>query len=267
MPIPIAHPAAAVPFRRWCPRYLDFVALVVGTLVPDLATSLTDSLESFAHTILGSFVFCLPLGLLTVWIYRQVRVPLLATLPNPHRDVLFSCGDTAPKSLFQVIASLLLGSWLHIAWDLFTHDHSWLVHHTVLSSVIFGRLPLNQLIWLFSSLIGIAIPLAMYLSLVRKRSTNTQRLFWSEWRAYAFWLGIFLFPLTGALPLTIHDHVHSRVTFVRYLAMYYYSGCYLTVPAAGFLVKYQQRRALKAALAELPAEQVESVPLPSFRKN
>jgi len=249
MPFTLAHPAAALPFRRWCPRYLDFSALVVGCLVPDLATSMTDYLEYFSHTILGSFIFCLPVGLLTLWIFRQVRTPLISTLPNPHRDILLSIRTVAPNSLIQDIVSLLLGSWLHIAWDSFTHGHSWLVRHSVLSSVTVEGLPLNRLVWLLSSVIGVAIPLVMYLSLVRRRNPPTKSVSLSEWRAYAFWLGILLLPFAGALPLTFHDPGYSHNRFVSFLAMYYLSCCYLTLAAAGFLIN-KYRRTAKAAPSE-----------------
>ena len=36
MPFPLAHPAAVLPFRRYCSRWLNFPALVIGSLVPDL---------------------------------------------------------------------------------------------------------------------------------------------------------------------------------------------------------------------------------------
>jgi hypothetical protein len=36
MPFPVAHLAAVLPLRRYCPRYLSFPALVVGSLSPDL---------------------------------------------------------------------------------------------------------------------------------------------------------------------------------------------------------------------------------------
>ena len=134
MPFPLAHPAAVLPFRRWCPKHLDFLALVIGSLIPDLASSV-DDLEYFSHTLLGSFVLCLPIGLLTVWIFRQIRDPLIATLPNPHRELALSFLPWRSAPLFQIALSLLLGGWLHDLWDLFTHDHSWLVRRGLLSSV------------------------------------------------------------------------------------------------------------------------------------
>jgi len=237
MPFPLAHPAATLPFRRWCPRYFDFSALVVGSLVPDLASSI-DHLEYFSHTILGSFVFCLPLGLLTLWILRQVRAPLIATLPNPHRAVLLSFRAVAPNSLIQIMASLLLGSWLHIAWDLFTHDHSWLVRYSVLSSVTIEGVRLNHLVWLLSSIIGVAILFVEYLSLVRKKKRHLRGPSRPDRRAWAFWLGILLLPFVGAVPLALHDPTYYHGAFLPFLAVYYFSCCYVTLGVIGFLVKY-----------------------------
>ena len=241
MPFPLAHPAATLPFRRWCPQYLNFSALVVGSLVPDLATSLSDSLEYFSHTILGSFIFCLPIGLLTFWIFRQVFTPVIATLPNPHRDVLRSICIVEPNSFIQIVVSLLIGIWLHIVWDSFTHDHSWLVRHSVLSSTMIAGLPLNRIVWLLSSIAGVAIPLLMYLSILRRRKGCTKSCSSQEWRAYAFWLGVLSLPLAGAIPLTLKDPGYSHRNLVSFLAMYYFSCFYLTVAGLGFFMKYKQK--------------------------
>jgi hypothetical protein len=240
MAFPLAHPAAALAFRRWCPRYLDFSALVVGCLVPDLAASI--DWEYFSHTILGSFVFCLPVGLVTLWIVRQICGPLLSTLPNPHRDALLPFRSMAPCSFVRIIGSLVLGSWLHIGWDMFTHEHSWLVRHSVLSSVSVAGLQLNRLVWFFSSIIGVAILFVQYLSLLRGRNARTISLSGSDGRAYVFWLGMLLFPFLGAVPLTLHDPNYYHGAFVPYVAVYYFSCCYLTLAGTGFLLKYQQRR-------------------------
>lgn len=241
MPFPLAHPAATLPLRRWCPRYFAFSALVVGSLVPDLAASI-DDWEYFSHTILGSFVFCLPVGLLTLWILRQVGGPLVATLPSPHREVLLPFCVAPPNSAIQMIMSLLLGSWLHIVWDLFTHDYSWLVRHSVLSSVTVKGLRLNHLVWLFSSVIGVAILSVAYVSLLRRSNARTNNLSGSDGHAYAFWLGLLLLPLLGAVPLTLHDSTYSNGAFLRYLAMHYFSCCYLTLALVGFVVKHRQRQ-------------------------
>jgi hypothetical protein len=241
MPFPLAHPAATLPLRRWCPRFLDFSALVVGSLVPDLAACI-DDWDYFSHTILGSFVFCLPVGLLTLWIFYQIRAPLVATFPNPHRDALSPLCVAGPNSFIRIVVSLLLGSWLHIIWDLLTHEHSWLVRHSVLSSITFGGLRLNHVIWLFSSIIGVAMLFVTYLSLLRKGNTPTKGFLGSDCRAYAFWIAILSVPFVGAVPLTFHDPTYYHGAFFPFLAMYYFGCCYLTLIVAGLLIKYQQRQ-------------------------
>src|SRR5215469_372681 len=241
MPFPLAHPAAALPFRRWCPRYFDFSALVVGSLVPDLAASI-DDWEYFSHTVLGSFIFCLPVGLLTLWILYQVRGPLIATLPNRHRDLVSSFCVAAPNSLIRLTISLLLDSWLHISWDLFTHEHSWLVRHSVLSTATLGGLRLNQVVWLVSSIAGVVILLVRYFSLLRTRNTCTKSHEGSDGRAYALWISILAFPFIGAIPLTLHDSGYYRGAFLPFLTMYYFGCCYITLAVAGLLMKYQQRQ-------------------------
>jgi Domain of unknown function (DUF4184) len=236
MPFPLAHPAAALPFRRWCPKYLDFPSLIVGSLTPDLAASI-DDWEYFSHTILGSLVFCLPVGLLTLWIFHKVRTPLVATLPNPHRNALLPLCTVTVSSRLMVITSLLLGTWLHIAWDLFTHDRSWLVQKLPLLSFSLGGVPLNHLLWLLSSFIGITILLVMYISLLQKADTGSSVSSRAERWAYARWCGVLLLPLAGAIPLALLDPGYSTRTFVRYVAMYYEGCAYVTLAFAGFFLK------------------------------
>jgi Domain of unknown function (DUF4184) len=239
MPIPLAHPAAVLPLRRWCPKYFDFSALVVGSLVPDLAAGI-DDLEYFSHSILGSLLFCLPVGYLTLWILHRVRSSLVATLPNPHRDVLLSFRNSTSHCPIQLI-SLLLGSWLHIAWDMFTHDYSWLVRRTVLSSVMVDGLPLNHIVWFVSSILGSAIMLVMYVALIRKRERPTTIIKRSESWSYTLWIAMLLLPLAVALAVSLYDPDYSSGTFVRYLAMRYYLFCYITLSLAGFVIKYLRR--------------------------
>jgi len=241
VPFPLAHPAAILPLRRWCPAYLDFSALVTGSLTPDLASSI-DDWEYFSHTIPGSFLFCLPVGLVTLWIFQRVRAPLVATFPNPHRDALLPLCGGAPASLFRVIISLLLGSWLHIAWDLFTHDYSWLVRRFAVFSAPVAGMPLNHVLWLVSSLAGVGFLLAMYRSLLHKRSSDLGTAAPPDRRAYALWSGILLIPFAGAAPLALHNAgpSYSASTLTRYLAMYDLGCTYLTLAFAGLFFSWRQ---------------------------
>jgi hypothetical protein len=235
---------ATLLFSRWCPRYLDFSALFVGSITPDLATSI-DDWEYFSHTVLGTLVFCLPVGLVTLWIFHQVRAPLVATFPNPHRDALLPLCTGTSTSLFHVIISLLVGSWFHIIWDLFTHDYSWLVQHVALFTFRVAGVPLNHVLWLLSSLGGGVLLLVVYLSLLQKGNARIVELpRSSEGRAYAVWSGILLFPLSLAVPLALHEAkpFNNGGSLIRYLAMYYLGCAYLTLALTGFFLKSRSPR-------------------------
>src|SRR3954469_23195843 len=107
MPFPLAHPAAAIPLRRFCPRPFSFLALLIGSILPDAAYSIDDinkfsdtfslifgaavkdwewvtntwDWDDFSHTIAGSIVFCLPLGLALLAIFYHFRSTLVGILP------------------------------------------------------------------------------------------------------------------------------------------------------------------------------------------
>ena len=246
MPFPLAHLAAVLPLQRWCPKYCDFAALIVGSLTPDLAACI-DDWEYFSHTLLGTFVFCLPAGLLTLLIFRSVGAALVSTLPNPHRDVLLPLSAGSPGYGPRVVLSLLIGSWIHVAWDLLTHDHSWLVQRVPFLAARFAGMPVNHLVWWVSSAAGTGLVAFVYLSLWKARyperagsSSSSDR------RAYALWALILLLPLLGAFPLAIHDVKEASFTasFVRPVAMYYMGCAYVTLCFAGLLMKSRSLRAL-----------------------
>ena len=68
MPFPLAHPAAVLPFRRYCPHWLNFTALLVGSVSPDLGYLFGPlKVDVLSHTLAGSVLFCLPAGYALWW--------------------------------------------------------------------------------------------------------------------------------------------------------------------------------------------------------
>ena len=243
MPFPLAHPAAVLPLRRWCPKILHFPSLVIGSITPDLATSI-DDWEYFSHTIPGTFLFCLPVGILTLWIFYQLRIPLVSTFPNRHRDALLPLCNGIPNPFGSMVASLLIGSWLHVVWDLFTHEHSWLVQHFAFFSWRIATLPLNAVLWLLSSFGGIWVLLKAYGS-VLKRTKPAVQTFWQRDRhAYAFWSLILIIPLAGAVPWALQGFTpgDSPITVVRALFMYYLGCAYIILTLVGLALRHRIRR-------------------------
>ena len=118
MPFPLAHPAAVLPLRRFCPRYLSFPALIIGSLCPDVGYAGGRlNLEEFAHRpLVGTFGFCLPVGLVLMLGFYLVRLPLVRLLPARQRQVFLPLCRQPAAPPFQIAVSLLLGALTHQYW-------------------------------------------------------------------------------------------------------------------------------------------------------
>lgn len=131
MPFPLAHPAAVLPLRRYCPRYLNFPALVLGSLSPDLGYCFGHRhLDSFSHRFLaGSFGFCLPAGLLVLLVFYVVRKPLVGILPARFRQALLPLCERRAGAPVAAVVSLLIGAWTHIFLDDISYPDGWAMKH------------------------------------------------------------------------------------------------------------------------------------------
>ena len=128
MPFTLAHPAAILPFRRFCPRFLSFPALLVGSVIPDAGYwSGPLELGSFSHSFAGGFLFDLPAGLLMLAAIYLLRSPMERRLAPAYRELFEALWRRPLGSPVIVLFSLLVGIWTHLLWDSFTHNHGWLV--------------------------------------------------------------------------------------------------------------------------------------------
>ena len=129
MPFTLAHPAAVIPLRR----FLPFSALVVGSLAPDFEYLFhLAAVSQFSHTLLGIFYFCIPVGVVVLWLFHSVvKCPVLLLLPNFMRRRLepsSSAFSFLPLSrLSLILIALAVGAFSHLAWDAFTHEAGWAV--------------------------------------------------------------------------------------------------------------------------------------------
>ena len=128
MPLTIAHPAAVLPFRK---SGQPWSALIAGSLAPDIEYFFHLAPRSgFSHTVAGLFFFCLPAGLITLWIFHRIwKRPMVAVLGkgHEHHGRPFTFGPF-PRFL-MLCCAILLGALIHIIWDSFTHDYGWFVRH------------------------------------------------------------------------------------------------------------------------------------------
>jgi len=121
MPFPFAHPAAVLPLRRYCNRWFNFPALVIGSMVPD-AGYFAKGVEDLSHHFLGSLAFGVPAGGLLLAILYRLRFTraLRPIFPMPI------------GSVWTLVISLIVGIWTHVLWDSFTHIDGWVVMHSEL---------------------------------------------------------------------------------------------------------------------------------------
>ena len=210
MPFPLAHPAAVLPFRCWCPGRLSFLALVVGSVTPDVAyCSGPLKLAKLAHAWLGTFVFCLPAGWLLVLICLGIREPLASLLPNPHRDALLRMCRRAREPFGMVTVSLLIGAGTHIFLDGFTHREGWCtqrfdVLRARVPTVGGYEAPVYRILWYALSLAGL-VWLAWSYARWLKGAASTAGVgrVPEKWR-YGIWALMLALPYAAIVPFTIH---------------------------------------------------------------
>ena len=130
MPFTLSHPAAIIPFAR---QRLVLSALVVGSMSPDFLYFINLAPRGqFGHTPAGVFLFCLPLGMLTLWLFHTLmKWPLLSLCPQALQERLMGPAQGfAFLSLSRqllIVLSILIGAGTHLLWDGFTHEYGWAV--------------------------------------------------------------------------------------------------------------------------------------------
>ncbi|MFF5229900.1 DUF4184 family protein [Dactylosporangium sp. NPDC000521] len=118
MPLTLpTHPAAVLPLKVWRPRWFDGVALVTGSVAPDLAYALDGSglpVWPLSHQPAGLVAWCLPAAVAVAWLTRRAAPVLAAHLPAAgDYGVLGSHRPAWPVT----VSSALLGAASHLALD------------------------------------------------------------------------------------------------------------------------------------------------------
>ena len=129
MPFTLAHPAGALPLRRFLGRLGVTSALAIGSMTPDLGYFVPIGIErNETHDVLGVFVWCIPIGLILYAFYRVVlRRPLTELLPDAavaRLDTYERRRQERPPTLAAVLVSLAVGACTHVILDAFTHSHT-----------------------------------------------------------------------------------------------------------------------------------------------
>ena len=125
----LAHQAPVLPLKLWRPRWFSGAGLAIGSMAPDF-DKFIDGADAtrYGHTLLGQVVYCLPLSIGIYWLLVRVAAPTLARVGpdlGPLRLRDYAVALAAAPALRQrwpsLVASILVGSVSHVAFDGFTH--------------------------------------------------------------------------------------------------------------------------------------------------
>ena len=219
MPFPLAHPAAVLPLKKYCPKPLNFVALVMGSMSPDAGYLFGGTyIEELSHNFLGGTAFGLIVGFVLLALFYSVT-PLGLKLVSPRtRQVLLPLVQWPGNSIAELTVSILLGVWTHLLLDSFSHAHGWLASHwTALLIPVFtvaGRhIRVCHLLWYGFSFAGIGL---LALASMRWRD----RTFAAAGPGRTSQWVVALLVATLLLPIEVFHHlVRSKVGLVLVAAM------------------------------------------------
>jgi hypothetical protein len=127
-----SHQAPVLPLKRWRPAWFSGLALVLGTVAPDLAFVLTLDRDGspLSHSVPGLFLVAVPLVIVLHALATALVLPwLLPHLPGGAPLHLHALARSRPatdaRSLLRVALSGLVGAATHVFLDGFTHgNHS-----------------------------------------------------------------------------------------------------------------------------------------------
>lgn len=212
MPFTLAHPAAVLPLKRFCPRHLSFGGLVVGSIVPDTAYLFENfKLDTFSHTFVGSLGYGLPVGLLMAWLFYGLRRKAVEWLPKTRQSLLMPmCLHPAPPLIFLAI-SILLGAWTHLLWDSFTHKNGWLVQQVPLLQIQVLQLGRHQLflcqaLGYASSFAGVAWLFLAYEKWLQTVDPETSPASFQKHLRNALFVGMLVLPIEA-----VHQLIHAPI--------------------------------------------------------
>ncbi len=259
MPFTLAHPAAVMPLRRF--KYLPTAALIVGSMSPDVpyyAPARVYAALRDTHTLYGSIVLCIPLGLFALAFGLLMRRPLTALMTERARWVALRAAQrftARPANWLLAVPALLIGSWTHILWDSFTHSGTWVVRRVdVLSAQIslfgFYTGEVNHVLQYVSSVIGLAVLAYWYAQVAAEAPPEVRAV--SGTNSRFRWLILSLVAVTAAVVGTLAVTLHHRD-----LTFYGMTYLLLTRTLAWFMLLYVLAGTI-VTLTERPQAQLES---------
>jgi hypothetical protein len=203
MPFTPAHPAILLFLKPFKKLPLSWTALFIGSIIPDFEYFIWMSPSAYvSHTILGIFIFNLPMTFIMAFIWHQLLQPILI-----HRIKFFhhriqleeypTFMEWIKKNWMLFFSSALIGIITHLVWDSFSHADGYLVHRIplLLEFIQIGGYPIRTcyVMWYISTGVGMLAIILWYIDLKKLFSVSTWKVFFSGnsyWGKILFVAGI-----------------------------------------------------------------------------
>ncbi|KGG81281.1 hypothetical protein Y919_01265 [Caloranaerobacter azorensis H53214] len=209
MPFTFAHPSIVLPFASKRNKYLDFTALVIGTMAPDFEYFIYfKPIQIVGHTFLGQFYFNLPIVFILAYIYHYIlKEAVILNLPKPYCDKYYYLVKRQWKidSLSRFIVfcySAILGAFTHLIWDSFTHKTGFFVRNIGLLTKYLNiagiKIPVYKMLQHGSTFLGLIV-IIIYLIAIQDNSVYKNYVQISKFYKLRFWSGVIIISLITIL--------------------------------------------------------------------
>ncbi len=214
MPFTFTHPAVVLPLKKIFGKWVSLTGLIIGSLTPDFEYFIRMKIQSnYSHTLLGTFWFNLPLGLLLCFVFHEIiKKPLIENSPKfiqIRTNELKKLNWTKYfKSNWIIVSlSIIIGAYSHILWDSFTHSNAYFTNYFKLDeSLLFGY-PLYKVFQHLSTFIGGLIILFYF----KNQKTDTKNIIKPDFRYWLIFgfvtMLIFAIRLLTGLEITAYGNV------------------------------------------------------------
>ena len=94
MPFTLSHTVAVIPLAKYSSKYGSISPLIIGSMVPDVAylTPILVDQRVDSHSLLGIYLFCIPMGLTLYFLYHILMAPVLVSILPKWYSTSFRCG-------------------------------------------------------------------------------------------------------------------------------------------------------------------------------
>jgi hypothetical protein len=128
MPFTLSHTVAVIPLQKVLGKTAALSPLIIGSMTPDVAylTPYLVHQRMDSHSLLGVYLFCIPMGLTLYYLYHLLMAPVIVSiLPRSFQQHLSAdlfIGRLPNISSHVLLLSLIIGALTHVAWDFVTHQ-------------------------------------------------------------------------------------------------------------------------------------------------